>query len=197
MTTTPPKPRAAVSPPAWPGAKVWTCDEFHALGDQGFFANRRPVLIRGTIVELGPMNPPHAVAVELIQDLLRTVFGVGWRVRTQLPLVLSQVTDPQPDFAVLPGSARTASGHPTAAALVIEVADSSLRMDLGEKMELYAAGGITDYWVVDVNAGELVVHRDPDPAAEQYRTVFRLRPADSVAPLAAPTSPVLVSELLP
>jgi hypothetical protein len=69
-------------------------------------------------------------------------------------------------------------------------------------MSLYAAGAITEYWVLDVNGRQLLVYRDPtpDPATphrHSYAIQTALGPADSVTPLAAPNSPVRVSDLLP
>ena len=92
------------------------------------------------------------------------------------------------------------STHPTTAALVIEVADTSLNYDITAKAELYATAGIADYCVLDVDGRRLFVFRDPAPVPDggsAYRTQLALGPADSVAPLAAPASPVRVTDLLP
>lgn len=184
-----------------PTRHTWTVAEFHAVNSTGVWAGRRPVLLRGVVWEQGPMNPPHALGVELLVDALRAVFPVGWRVRMQLPLVLGLDTDPIPDASVVQGGPRDyAAGHPTGAALVVEVSDTTLSLDLTLKAELYAAAGITDYWVVDLNARVLHVLRDPRPVAaggHSYRDVRVLAPADSVAPLAAPATTVSVADLLP
>src|SRR5438105_2465982 len=74
----------------------WTCEEFHAIGDAGFFEGRRAMLFDGVILEQGTMNPPHAVACELADNELRRVFGPGWRIRCQLPLQVGKATDPLP-----------------------------------------------------------------------------------------------------
>ena len=63
---------------------------------------------------------------------------------------------------------------------MIEVSESTLRFDLGDKAELYAAAGISDYWVVDVAAHSIVVHRDP--AAGRYRDVRTYRESDELQP---------------
>ncbi len=184
-----------------PTRHVWTVAEFHTVNSTGVWAGRRPVLLRGVVWEQGPMNPPHALGVELLVEALRAVFTVGWRVRMQLPLVLGLDTDPFPDVAVVPGSPRDfATRHPTTAALVVEVSDTTLALDLTVKAELYAASGIADYWVLDLNARTLHVLRDPRPVAaggHSYRDVRVLGPADSVAPLAAPAGLVAVADLLP
>src|SRR5215468_2541755 len=104
---------------------LWTVDQFHYLGDLGVFEGRRAMLIDGVIVEEGPMNPPHRIALELTTEVIRGVFGAGWRVCVQMPLVLGQTTDPEPDIAVVVGSPRGNAAHPTTAALVIEVSDTS------------------------------------------------------------------------
>ena len=147
------------------------------------------------------MNPPHALAVELASDALRAVFAAGWRVRVQLPLVLGLDTDPIPDITVVPGRARdyTAS-HPSTAALVVEISDTSLTVDTTVKAEDYATAGIADYWVIDLENHRLLVLRDPAPVAAggvAYRTHLAFGPADTVAPLAAPTAAIPVADLLP
>src|SRR5262245_15774256 len=123
----------------------WTVATFHRVNSTGAFEGRRPMLLRGVLMEQGPMNPPHATAVDLTVEALRTVFGAGWRIRGQLPLVLNQNTDPFPDVAVVAGGPRDfATVHPTTAALVVEVSDTTLATDMTEKAELYATAGITD-----------------------------------------------------
>ena len=107
----------------------WTCAEFHRFGDLGLFEGRRAMLIDGVILAEGPMNPPRALTLEPVEEAIRAAFGAGWRFRNQSPLVLGQDLDPRPDFAVLAGTSRGSTGHPTMADLVIEVADSGPGLD--------------------------------------------------------------------
>jgi len=134
-----------------PAAKLWTVAEFHRLGELGLFEGRQAQLIDGTILEEGPMNPPHATAVELAGEVFRGLFGKGRRIRSQLPILLGQTTDPQPDFAFLRGSPRDAVEHPTTAELVVEIPDPSLKFDTTDKADRYSAAGIPEYWVLDLN----------------------------------------------
>jgi Uma2 family endonuclease len=164
------------------------------VGDLGVFEGRRAMLIDGVILEEGPMNPPHAITLGLVEEAIRTAFGTGWWLRQQSPLILGQDLDPEPDFAVVPGRPRDYAGHPTTAALVVEVADSSLDFDTNAKRLLYAKAGIREYWVVDVNGRRLLVYRDPQTV--DYATQQTLGPADAVSPLAAPASTVRVADLL-
>jgi Uma2 family endonuclease len=178
-----------------PRPLLWTCAEFHRFGDMGMFEGRRAMLVHGVILEEGPMNPPHAIALGLAEEAIRTAFGAGWWLRQQSPLVLGLDIDPEPDLAVVPGRPRDYAGHPTTANLVVEVADSSLDFDTNEKRLLYARAAIPDYWVVDLNGRRLLVYRDP--RGGDYATQQVLGPADAVAPLAAPAAAVRVADLLP
>lgn len=78
--------------------------------------------------------------------------------------------------------------------LLIEVADSSLRFDLGEKARLYASTGVIDYWVVDIRYRIIHVHRDPVDG--QFKTIKKFSTNDVVAPLNKADAPLTVSPLL-
>lgn len=160
----------------------------------GAFEGKQAMLINGVILEEGPMNPPHAMTLGLVEEVIRTAFGTGWWLRNQLPLTLGQHTDPMPDLAVVPGRPRDYAAHPTTADLVIEVADSSLDFDMNDKRLLYAKAEIREYWVVDVNGRRLLVYRDPK--AGDYAAQQTFGPAEALSPLAAPSATVRVADLL-
>lgn len=148
------------------------------------------------------MDSPHGNGVERTDAAVRAAFGSGWRFRVQLPLVLSLHTDPMSDVAVVAGTLTGSPGHPTSAALVIEVADTTLDTDITEKAELYTTAGIADYWVLDLEGNRLLVFRDPVPlptglGATAYRIRRTLTAADSISPLAAPSATIRVADLLP
>jgi len=180
----------------------WTCSEFHNLCDAGYLEGRNVILVDGEILEMPPPNPPHNSGVELTREVLVNAFGAGHWVRVQMALVLSLDIDPVPDLAVILGSPRTITSQPTGALLVVEVSDSTLAYDCGEKMNLYADGGIAEYWVLDLNGRQLIVWRDPvadtlSPRGHRYATRVTLRPTDSISPLAAPNASIIVGDLLP
>jgi Uma2 family endonuclease len=152
------------------------------------------MLIDGVILEEGPMNPPHAITLELVDAALRTTFGTGWWLRKRSPWVIGQHSDLKPDLAVVPGRPRDYREHPTTAALVVEVADASLAFDVNDKRLLYARAGISEYWVVDINGRRLLVYRDPQGG--DYASLQTLSAADAIAPLAAPAATVRVTDLL-
>jgi Uma2 family endonuclease len=181
----------------------WTLDEYYRLAEAGFFANRRVMLIEGEVYVMCPQNDPHAQGIIFSRDAVEAAFGKQFTYRTQMPMEFGLSTDPEPDVAILAGPPRSQPRkHPSTALLVIEVADTSLWYDTGDKASLYAAGGITDYWVVDINNGQLIVFRDPRPdaAAKFQHSYFQrtiLARGESIPPLTAPNNPVAVNDLLP
>ncbi len=203
-TITPP-PASGPGMPTYPRplSQRWTVTEFNHMGDMGWFEGKRPFLLDGVIMEQGPMNPPHANALGLVLFALQAAFGPGWWPRVQAPLHVDNGNDPMPDFAIVPGGPRDYIGrHPTTAALVVEVSDTTLRADLTEKAERYATANIAEYWVLDLENRQLIVLRDPQPlpkglGATAYRTRLTLAPTDTVSPLAMPTASIVVGELLP
>jgi Uma2 family endonuclease len=118
-----------------------------------------------------------------------------------MPLNLSPHSEPLPGLAVVPGRARDYSDHPTTA-LLVEVIDTTLSIDRGRKLSLYARSGLADYWIVNLVDGQLEVYRSPAPDPSQlhgfrYASRTVLDPGDVVSPLAMPTASVAVVDLLP
>jgi len=157
--------------------------EYDQLVETGTLEGERVELLQGALVEVTPQGVPHAAVVTRLTTLLAPLIAGGWSLRVQLPLAAGPADEPEPDLAVVREHDPWA-GHPSTAALVVEVAHSSRQMDLGYKARLYAAAGVPDYWVVDLTAQRLVLHRDPQ--ADAYRSVRILAAGDQVAPLAAP-----------
>jgi Uma2 family endonuclease len=124
----------------------------------------RVELIEGDIIDMVPPGSLHAAMVHrLTKTLVRTV-GDSAVVLAQNPVRLSDLSEPQPDLALLrprddfydqklPG--------PTDVLLVVEIADSSLRFDRDTKVSLYAVHGIPEMWLVDLRGRRLVRHRVP------------------------------------
>jgi Uma2 family endonuclease len=189
--------------PSGPRRKRFTVDEFHRLWEQGWFEGVKPILLDGEIIEMPIPNPPHAVALGLAERVLNGIFAGNYWSRNQLPLVIGLWTDPVPDLAVVPGSPRDyLTAHPSTALLVVEVSDSTLDIDTGDKMQLYAAGGIADYWVLDLNKRQLIIHRDPvadaaQPHGFRYASVQTLDTSATASPLRAPQATIRVVDLLP
>ena len=178
--------------------------EYERLIDLEFFQpDERVELIDGVMIVREPQYSPHAVATQLVLRALDRAFGAGWNARSQLPIALDDMSEPEPDAAVVPGDPRDyRDAHPTHPVLIVEVALSRLGFDRRRKASLYARAGIADYWVVNLVDRVLEVYREPvaaptAPYGFRYRSVTRLRPPAAVTPLAAPSSAIPVADLLP
>jgi Uma2 family endonuclease len=189
---------------AAPQLRLWTRDEYYKMAEMGVFKpEERVELIGGRIVAMSPQNSPHATALTLSSDEIRKIFSGNFIVRMQLPLDISPASQPEPDIAVVRGTARDyARAHPATAELVVEVSESTLAFDRGEKASLYASASIPEYWVLNLVDRCLEVHRDPIPMPSQpygygYRTRAQYFATDTVAPLAAPSGAVKIADLLP
>jgi Uma2 family endonuclease len=180
----------------------WSKAEYYRLGELGFFLGQRVELIEGKLMVMSPQNAPHAGLVDKVQERLRNTFDRSYRVRVQLPLDLGTITEPEPDIVVVLGTVdQFMTAHPTSASLIVEVSDTTLSYDRNHKGSLYARVGIADYWIVNVNANLLEVHRDPivdatTPFGWRYSSIQVLQVGASVQPVALPGVDIPVAELL-
>ena len=193
-----------LSDQAMPPRKVWSRKEYENLVALGALTSAdRLELLEGEIVCKMPQNTPHSTGIRLSEKLLNRIFVEGYDVRAQLPLAVTEDSEPEPDIAVVLGDARDYEvEHPTTAALVVEIADSTLLTDRKIKARLYASAGVREYWIVNLNDRVLEVHRNPTPAMETgaeagYENIHIYAEAQSLTPLAAPEAIILVSDLLP
>jgi Uma2 family endonuclease len=182
--------------------KRFTRSEVYEMLNAGLFAGQRFELIDGDLIDKMGQNPPHANAIELCMALLTEIFGIK-QVRVQLPIEASPAdrerSEPEPDLAVL--AARKpdfAHRHPNGyeLALVIEVADTTLRHDALRKRDLYARAGVPEYWVLDLNGRRLIVHRELDAEQAQYASIQSYAEAEEVF-IDSPGQSISVSSLLP
>jgi Uma2 family endonuclease len=140
-------------------SRKWTRDEYQKL--QGILPqDSRVELLGGVLVEMSPQNPPHSFCVAQLSRILMRQLSETYSVRVQLPLDLSNDSQPEPDFAVVKNEAVYFEEHPKTAILVIEVADSSLDYDRIIKRSYYQDAAVEEYIVVDVAGRKLEVFRE-------------------------------------
>ncbi len=152
--------------------------EFDVLVERGVFGeDDRLQLLDGELVIARPQGVAHARIVEALNERLMPALIGRARVRVQLPLAAGEHSEPEPDIAVVPADAPR-DRHPETALLVIEVADTSLTLDLGRKAGIYAAVGVPVYWVIDTSTG--VVHVHTDPSGSVYGSVRQCGRADEL-----------------
>jgi Uma2 family endonuclease len=153
-----------------------TVEQYHAIARAGILDEDAPVeLLEGWLVRKMTQNPPHVLVSGLIHDTLVGLVPAGWHVRASNP-VTTPDSEPEPDLAVIRGSRRDYQDrHPSSqdAALVVEVADTSLRQDRSAKKRVYARAGIPIYWIVNLNARQIEVYTEPLSTAKT--SVYRQR----------------------
>ena len=150
----------------------------------------RVELVEGVLVDMVPIGAEHEDALQWLIDHFAGVAGRAWKVRVQSMLLVSGgyllpdllVVDPPPR-GTLPATAR----------LVIEVAQTSQSRD-AEKASDYAAANVAEYWIVDLLARNVIVHRHP--LAGVYQEVSTVGDGASIKPLLADAPAVDVSALL-
>jgi Uma2 family endonuclease len=174
----------------------YSLDAYHRLIELGAFDEDEHVeLLEGMLVRMSPKSPRHERAVRWLNRWL--VYGVDdatHEVGVGCPLTLVESgSEPEPDFIVFERGTPSPY-HPATAALAIEVAVSSLRRDLNVKAPIYAAAGVLEYWVVDLDGGRVVVHRDPRPDGYGHR--HELSGGDRLAASSVALPQLDVGELL-
>lgn len=146
---------------------------------------RRLEFIQGEIREMAPIGSQHEDIVDRlniwsIENLPREKVRVRVQNSIGLPTIGSA---PEPDLVwVVQGDYSDRRPSAEEILLVIEVAETSLAYDTGEKAALYAAARIADYWVVDLSARAIEVRRDP--VAGRYRSLRTFVGDEEVHPLA-------------
>jgi hypothetical protein len=79
-----------------------------------------------------------------------------------MPLAAHRFAEPQPDVALVAPRRdyyAAAVPGPEDILLLVEVADSSLRYDREQKLPAYAAAGIREVWLVDLNGESIEARR--------------------------------------
>jgi Uma2 family endonuclease len=188
-------------PRAEPRRKVWTRAEVDALASTGLFDEQQFELVEGELINTTGKKAPHESSATVLLNWLYGVFGLPF-VLHERPINVAPednpTSEPQPDLVVLKRDFlhfTTAHPGPEDIRLVVEVSDSTLSFDRRTKAGLYARAGIVEYWVLDIAGRCMIVHRDP--RGGRYTSVVAYNADESIAPLAAPESPLRVKDAFP
>ena len=165
--------------------------EYDVLVEQGILEGQRVELFGGELIEMAPQKHAHASAVRFLSNLLSKGLGDRAHVLVQCPLALSDDSEPEPDIALV--DPQTPHRHPTTAWLVVEVAESSLYYDRGQKLRGYARAGIAEYWVVSTDRRCIYCYRDP--LGEDYLDQTTIKEGEGASPLAFADVSIPVSAL--
>lgn len=179
--------------------RLWTVEEYHRMAEAGIFADdERVELLEGKIIWMIAKGTAHRSAVGRTDYLLKNKLANRAWVSIQDPVKLNERSEPEPDIAVVKiDPLDYADHHPTPSEvyLIIEVADSSLKLDCETKGKAYSKSGITDYWVLDVIGRQLHIFREP--TEDGYQSEVILAEDETISPLHFPDLQIAISEMLP
>jgi Uma2 family endonuclease len=145
-------------------------DQYHAMIRTGILADDDPVeLLEGLLVRTMPKGPSHRRTRRMLLKALGPIMPPGWVVDSQDPITTTD-SEPEPDVLVFRTSPDDyEGGHPGPQdiAIVIEIADTTLRRDRRLKKRLYARAAIREYWIVNLIDRQVEVYTDPTGPADE------------------------------
>ncbi len=149
-------------------------DQYERLVATGVLGAQPVELIDGLLVRKMGKRPPHVIACEATRDLLLPLIPQGWRLTVEAPIRVPEFDEPEPDLAIVRGTREQYENrHPGPAdvGILIEVADTTLDRDRGEKQSAYARGGVSVYWIVNLVDRQLEICTWPTPDGYRERRI--------------------------
>jgi Uma2 family endonuclease len=166
--------------------RLFTVEEYDRLIETGFFGpDERLELIDGEIVTMSPIGTRHSSCVVRLTDLFTQRLGMRALVSVQNPLVLGKRQEFHTDVALLrrrDDYYATRRPGPADALLVIEVADTTFALDRSIKVPRYAAAGVPEVWLADLQRDLMLVFDTPE--SNGYGRSRVVRRGETVTPRA-------------
>lgn len=121
---------------------------------------------------MSPIGSHHAACVKYFNQFLQPFLGDQFLLSIQAPIQLGNLSEPEPDIALLKSQSDFyPARHPQAndVVAILEIADSSLNYDREVKTKLYAEAGIPEYYLINLSMQVIEVYLSPDPKGYQVR----------------------------
>lgn len=189
--------------PPWPATtqaaegmrrRPWTVAEIEAMVKAGIIdEDERFELIGGEVVPMSPKGAGHEMVKIDLNEHLQRIKPDELRIAPETTLRLDEISFVEPDFCVFPKTMSPSDMRGYDVLLAIEVADTSLRYDLGRKISTYAAYGIPEVWVINANTLVTRVHRALGVAG--YRDIAEFGPEIELEAVRVPSIRVSLSAL--
>lgn len=172
----------------------WSVADYHRMAEAGILKDRRVELLEGEIVEMSPETPIYYTTAKRGAKYLEQLLSSKADVRFNGPITLAD-SEPEPDIAIVRLPESTYNDHhpyPEDIFWIVEVAKTSLKIDVEIKAAVYAAAEIPEYWVMDLSAQKLIVFRLPQGGRYMEKHSFE---RGVISPLAFPEVIVMVENL--
>lgn len=177
----------------------WTTEEYHKMVDAGVLNEDDNVeLIDGEIITMAAIGSAHAACVRRLNQLFSAQVGSQAIVSIQDPITLDELSEPEPDVALLaPRDDFYSESHPQPEdiLLIVEVADTPVTYDRDVKIPLYAGAGIPEVWLVDLTDEAVELYRSPVSGA--YEIKRRMRAGNTLSPYAFDDIEIPIANILP
>ena len=181
-----------------PARRRFSVDEYYRMAAAGILhEDDRVELLDGEIIDMAAIGSRHAMCVDFLAEWFIVRLAGRALVRVQNPVRLGPHSEPEPDLTLVRRRTdRYATAHPGPGdvLLLIEVSDTSLAYDRDVKVPRYAAAGIAEVWIVDLEAERVLVYRRP--RADSYEHVATVRRSGTLSLAAFPDLALPVAELL-
>ena len=164
----------------WDGPRrvLLTIDDYTLLDRSGALADYgRTELIEGVIVAMNAQYRPHARVKGELAYRFRLALDArpdGLAVLTEASVAVPPRSMPEPDIVLTTEPEGDGPVPAASVRLIVEISNDTLKFDLGDKAILYAAGGIPEYWVVDIEGKRATIHSAalPDGYQNKRQVIF-------------------------
>jgi Uma2 family endonuclease len=168
----------------------YTVQEYHKILEAGVFPDGvKTELIDGEVYIMPPMGGEHYGILARVNHELTVKLSGKAVVVCQVPIELSDTTEPEPDFIVLEyrdDYYRNRKGTPQEALLFIEVSKSTLDHDRYVKLLKYAETGIKEVWIINATKETFSLEVYREPVGNEYTVVHKHSEGKGIAPLEFP-----------
>ena len=173
----------------------WSVAEIEAMVAEGIILeDERFEMIGGEVVPMSPKGNRHELVKTALQQYwFPRIVGSPINLITETTLRVGQDEFYEPDFLFWPRSMPLKDVTAATALLIVEVADTSLRYDLGTKADIYARLDLCELWVINAECLVTTIHRTPQ--STRYANVENKQPNERIEPIRAPSLAVTLGTL--
>lgn len=181
-----------------PTMKRFRAEDFRKMTEVGILPEESGwEVIDGYLIDKMSIGSKHAGIVNKLNRILIFLLGSETVVAIQNPVHLDEYNEPEPDIALLkPREDFYTNSHPTApdVLLLVEVSDSTVEYDREIKKTLYAAAGIVEYWLINLQNNTVEVYSQPKDG--NYRLARILESGETIEAVAVANLKLPIDEIL-